>query len=197
MSTPQAAHDNLALMLKEAGLRALVNTDEGKRFLNAGWPHRIVTRSKRTISDAQKLAVFIADGFRCRYTGDLLLFSGYLTALSHLWPDTFPAHPHGKSDEAHEAYWTHFASVEHLDPISIGGQETEANWITTSMARNQVRSRYSLEALGWSVRPREPKQDWDGGVRIFLNLMDRYPELSTGTWGPYLSRWRKIAAAQI
>jgi hypothetical protein len=104
---------------------------------------------------------------------------------------------HGKSDEAHEAYWTHFASVEHLDPISIGGQETEANWITTSMARNQVRSRYSLEALGWSVRPREPKQDWDGGVRIFLNLMDRYPELSTGTWGPYLSRWRKIAAAQI
>ncbi len=125
-----SSHDDLARLLSEAGQKALVlNPDAGEELVRQCWPHQKGIRTRRSISERQKLLVFMADGFRCRYTGDLLFFSGYLWAISALWPDTFPAHPHGKSDEAHEAFWTHFASVEHLDPIATGGTETEDNWI--------------------------------------------------------------------
>lgn len=191
-----SSHNDLAKLLIEAGQSAIVRgAEEGEVLVREGWPHVRPTRTRRTISDHQKLRVFTADGFRCRYTGDLLLFSGYLWALSALWPETFPTHPHGKSDEAHEAYWTHFASVEHLDPISTGGSETADNWITTSMARNQVRSRYSLEALGWQVQARCSSSEWDGGLNAFVKLVDRYPELLKGRYGPYLNRWKKLVEA--
>ncbi|MTD93914.1 hypothetical protein GIW81_06140 [Hyphomicrobium sp. xq] len=191
-----STHDTLARLLLEAGQSVLLNGSEaGEDLVRRRWPHLKATRTRRTISDRQKLKIFKADGFRCRYTGDLLFFSGYLTALSALWPETFPAHPHGKSDEAHEAYWTHFASVEHLDPVSMGGAETEDNWITTSMARNQVRSRYSLEALGWKVLPRNPMADWEGGVRAFLEILDAYPSALAGVNGQYLKRWRAVVIA--
>ncbi len=137
--------------------------------------------------------MFKADGFRCRYTGDLLLLSAYLRALSVLWPETFPYHPNWKSDEAHEAYWTHTASLEHIDPVSIGGVEAEDNWITTSMARNQVRSRYSLEALGWKVQPRNPLPDWDGGLETFFDLLKAQPALREGAHSVYFKRWQKLA----
>jgi hypothetical protein len=186
-----SSHNDLARLLIEAGQTAVRQGPEvGERLIREGWPHLKPTRTKRTISERQKLLVFKADGFRCRYTGDLLFFSGYLTALSGIWPATFPAHPHGKSDEAHEAYWTHFASVEHLDPVSTGGMETADNWITTSMARNQVRSRYSLEALGWKVQPRDPLPDWDGGLQAFLKLLEAFPALLSQ--GSYLKRWHKL-----
>ena len=190
-----SSHDDLARLLSEAGQKALVlNPDAGEELVRQCWPHQKGIRTRRSISERQKLLMFMADGFRCRYTGDLLFFSGYLWAISALWPDTFPAHPHGKSDEAHEAFWTHFASVEHLDPIATGGTETEDNWITTSMARNQVRSRYSLEALGWKVQQRTPLREWDGGIATFLELFDRFPELRAT---PRLKRWHSLCQSCI
>ena len=137
-----------------------------------------------------KLKVWVADGFRCRYSGDLLFFPGYLTALSAVWPETFPAHPNWKADAAHDVYWTHSASLEHVDPVSIGGAENEENWITTSMARNQVRSRYPLQSLGWEIRPRAATPDWDGGIVQFRALLDQRPALLSGEiWGRYLTKW--------
>ena len=159
-----------------------------------GWPRSEAARTSRSINDHERLRVFRTDGFRCRYTGDLLVLPAYLRALSALWPEIVPYHPNWKSDETHEAYWTHTASLEHIDPVAVGGAGAEGNWITTSMARNQVRSRYSLEALGWQVQPRDPLSDWDGGVQALLKLLAAHTALLDGQHGAYLARWRSLVA---
>lgn len=189
-----SSHDNLARVLFDAGQNALKHgTEAGEVLVRQNWPHLKPKRTKRTISERQKLLVFIADGFRCRYTGDLLVLPAYLRALSVLWPEVVPYHPNWKSDKTHEAYWTHTASLEHIDAVAVGGAEAEGNWITTSMARNQVRSRYSLEALGWKVQPRCSTNEWDGGLKAFLELLDRYPELLNSRHGAYFKQWRRFA----
>lgn len=188
-----SSHNDLARLLTEAGGSAVLRgAEEGKRAILKGWPLSGTSPTSRSISDHQRLRVFKADGFRCRYTGDLLVLPAYLRALSALWPQAVPYHPNWKSDETHEAYWTHTASLEHIDPVAVGGAEAEGNWITTSMARNQVRSRYSLEALGWQVQPRQPLGGWDGGVGTFLAILEAFPSLLDGPHGTYLTRWQRL-----
>lgn len=192
------SHNGLARLLIEAGEEAVLRGfDEGKRAILEGWPYSEAIRTSRSVTDRQRLRVFRADGFRCRYTGDLLVLPAYLRALSCLWPEVVPYHPNWKSDETHEAYWTHTASLEHIDPVAIGGIEAEDNWITTSMARNQVRSRYSLEALGWQVQPRNPLADWDGGIRAFNALLKAYPALLDGPHRTYLERWQSLTNSEL
>jgi hypothetical protein len=190
-------HDDLAKALIRVGTSTVQDgRDAGETMLNAEWPHAVTLRTRRSVTPRQRLEVFKADGFRCRYSGDLLLFPAYLRALSALWPAAFPYHPNGKSDVTHPAYWSHTASLEHVAPVAIGGAESEDNWITTSNARNMVRSRYSLESLRWTVGPREPRADWDGGLQAFHNLLDAHPELfGDATHGQHLKRWKKIASA--
>ncbi|MBI1651175.1 hypothetical protein [Hyphomicrobium sulfonivorans] len=193
MGNKAAGHDTGARLLVSAGNAAALRTvDEGEQLLRQAWAHVGASRSARSTSDTEKLRVFRDDGFRCRYTGDLLLLPAYLRALSALWPETVPYHPNWKSEETHEAYWSHTASLEHINPISIGGAEAGGNWITTSMARNQLRSRFSLEALGWQVQPRSPLSDWDGGVGALLSLLKAHPNLLEGPHGTYLKKWRTL-----
>ncbi len=110
-----SSHNDLARLLIEAGHRAVQQDAEaGEGLVRDEWPRSEATPTGRSISDFERLRVFNADGFRCRYTGDLLLLPAYLRALSVLWPEAFPYHPNWKSDETHEAYWTHTASLEAL-----------------------------------------------------------------------------------
>lgn len=192
-------HDKIARLLSAAGSAVLADRlAEGERLIREKCPHSPRARTRRSASKKQKLSVWISDGFRCRYSGDLLLFPGYLTCLSLIWPQTFPAHPNGKAEHAHDAYWTHFASLEHVGPVCTGGTDTEDNWVTTSMARNQVRSRYPLEALGWGIRPREILPDWDGGLQQFRDLIATQANfLIDPRWGAYLRRWQTAVEAVL
>lgn len=187
-------HNDIARIIAAAGAElAAGRADEGEALIRDHVPHIARERTRRSASDRLKLKVWIADGFRCRYSGDILFFPGYLTCLSAVWPETFPAHPNWKADAAHDVYWTHSASLEHVDPVSVGGAEAEENWITTSMARNQVRSRYPLQSLGWEVRPRAATSDWDGGLAQFRVLLERYPKLLCDqSWGSNLKRWDSV-----
>ena len=85
-----------------------------------------------------------------------------------------------------------------MAPVATGGVDAEDNWITTSMARNQVRSRYRLEALGWKIRPREPLPDWDGGLALFMELVERRPDLlADPMWGKYLTSWHRVGTNEL
>lgn len=190
-------HDRVAWLLTQAGAELAAGHERaGEELISSQIPHAARVRTRRSANAGDKLNVWMADGFRCRYTGDLLVFPGYLTLLSAVWPETFPGHPNWKTDAAHDAYWTHSASLEHLDPVASGGAETDDNWITTSMARNQVRSRYPLQSLGWTVQARARRDDWDGGLGQFKRLIANRPELlSHAAWGRYLERWHRAVEA--
>lgn len=191
-----SSHNLLARALIDVGTTAVASgPDRGAALLGEVWPHAVTPRTGRTITARQRLKIFKADGFRCRYTGDILLFPGYLRALSALWPDAFPYHRNGKSEVTHIAYWSHLASLEHVEPLATGGAEADDNWITTSMARNMVRSRFSLAALGWTVQPRAPLPDWDGGLGEMLDLLQAYPHLlDDEKHGTALRQWQRWAA---
>jgi len=187
-------HDDLARGLCKVGdLTITQGRLNGEALLRASWPFAPSARTERKVSDREKLQVFKADRFRCRYTGDLLLLPAYLRVLSALYPDAFPYHQNWKAEETHPAYWSHTASLEHVEPVSVGGAEHLDNWVTTSMARNQVRSRFALESLGWAVRPRSTDSDWDGGMSAFIALSGTDGVLTNPHHGSYIARWRSLA----
>jgi hypothetical protein len=169
-------HEAIVDVLVAAG-RIAARGDQAAALLEikSGAPFAARTRTKRGLNDTQKFHVWKSDGFCCRYTGERLFLPIYLRALSELWPTDFPYQVHWKSDETHDAHWSHGASIEHVDPIAFGGAETVDNWITTSGARNQVRSRHSLDQLGWTISERPAPGQWDGGSQLFLDLLKRYP----------------------
>jgi len=69
------------------------------------------------------------------------------------------------------------ATLEHLDPLSLRrpdlfepGAETMENYLIISWKNNLARSNRSLEAMGWTVRPKpDDPSAWDGGMREFLD----------------------------
>ena len=188
-------HEQRAEVLIEAAkLAASGQLMEGEALLIARWPRRVGERAKRTIKDRDRLNAFLSDGFRCRYTQERLFFTPLFEAMSVLWDQTFPTHPNWKTEDTHDAYWSHTASLDHVEPIAVGGKEVEENWVTTSAARNMVRSRFPLESLDWTLQPRAEKGDWDGGVRVFLLLMAKHREkLETTEKRKYLMKWERIA----
>lgn len=187
-------HNDLARALRAAGDVIITHgRPDGETALRDAWPFAASQRAERKASDREKLRVFKADGFRCRYTGELLLLPAYLRVLSALYPDAFPYQANWKAEETHPAYWSHTASLEHVEPIAVGGGEHFDNWVTTSMARNQVRSRFPLESLGWAVRPRVRDSDWDGGMTAFITLSAADDVLANPLHGSYIARWRKLA----
>lgn len=192
------SHDERARALAKAARLALDGDPEaGESIIQTAWPHLAKPRLRRSATDEQKLQVWLADGFRCRYTGELLFLPQFLRAVGLLWPRTVPWQRNGKAQHTHEANWTHMASLEHVEPNSVGGAESEENWITTSMGRNQVRSRYPLEHLGWRILPREPLADWDGGCQAFVGLVERYPQILTDSGSNDLARWAELVRASL
>jgi hypothetical protein len=67
-------------------------------------------------------------------------------------------------------------TIDHKDPVTLGGRNVDDNLVTTSMARNNAKMNYSLQEPGWT--PHEPGsfEEWDGLLHWFL----RYPARETG-----------------
>jgi hypothetical protein len=121
MGTDLLSHDAVATALRSVGEAAAKNRQSGKEALLRAWSYTAESRVGRSVSDRDKLHIFNADGFWCRYTGELLLLPAFLRTLSALYPDACPYHRNWKSEETHPSYWSHNA---------IGGAEHRDNWVT-------------------------------------------------------------------
>jgi len=136
------------------------------------------------------MEVFIRDGFVDRYNGERLLFPGTLRLLSLVLPEVFPAHPNWKMSESHIMYWELFPTIDHIIPISRGGKDEISNWVTTSMLRNQAKSNWTLDELGWELCEPGRISDWDGMTSWFLNYTQQ--DLSANDHA-YIKQWARIA----
>jgi hypothetical protein len=123
------------------------------------------------------MRIFLRDGFIDRYSGARLVFPGLLRAISLLLPKEFPYHTHGKMSEAHLVHWELYPSVDHVVPLSRGGEDTEDNRVTTSMLKNMAKSSWTLEELGWDLWPPGNYAEWDGLVGLHMRLVEAKPEL--------------------
>jgi hypothetical protein len=136
-------------------------------------------------------ALFLRDGFVDRYSGGRLVFPGVLRLLSHLFPVQFPYHPNWKFGVCHSWYWDLYPTVDHVVPVALQGEDALANWVTTSMRRNVLKSNRGLEDLGWQlVSPGGPQ--WDGRIGWYAQYMRENPSLTRVS---HLKGWYRAAIA--
>lgn len=137
------------------------------------WVPKLV--AKRHCSKALALRVFERDGFIDRYFGSPLVFPGALLLLGHLIPSQFPAHPTWRVAESHEIYWELWPAVDHLIPLSRGGENDEKNLVSTSTLHNNAKGHWLLEELGWFLRPPGDVRIWDGLTSWFMRYIQSHP----------------------
>ncbi|NCC15336.1 MAG: HNH endonuclease [Clostridia bacterium] len=147
------------------------------------------TVNKRKYS-GQKMKIFIRDGFIDRYSGKKLVIPGILKVLSTYFPKDFPYQSHWKMSETHSAYWEFIPTIDHVSPIATGGRDDEANWVTTSMINNSIKSNWTLEQLGWVLYEPGDFRNWDGLTNLFICLVDKDRELLKD---PYVKNWYSLA----
>lgn len=122
--------------------RSLINNNkqEAIDWIEQEYPFKRIKKSRRTYSDEQMCEVFMRDGFIDRYSGDRLVNIGMLKTISVFFSEEFPYQSHWKMTETHPAFWELAPTLDHVDPIAMGGLDEPSNWVTTSMMHNMVKS---------------------------------------------------------
>ncbi len=166
---------------------------ESMDFANKNYPFISPPSEKRQYSKYQMSEVFRRDGFIDRYSGEKLLFPGLIKILTIEFPDIFKYQVNWKMSETHIVYWHLFPTIDHLIPIARGGQNSESNWITTSMMRNSAKSNFLLEEINWKLYDRGRLSEWDGLTNYFFKLVQKNPVYENDK---YIHDW-KIALLKV
>lgn len=168
--------------------------NRAREIISADYPFISFTNAGRNYSEHQKTKIFIRDGFIDRYSGDRLIFPGALRLLSILMPDEFPFHSNWKTSECHIAYWQLLPTIDHVIPVSRGGEDVEQNWVCTSQLRNGAKSNWLLEELGWSLHDPGNLDEWDGMIHWYISYLDTNPQY---LGNKYLYTWHRVARLEI
>ena len=162
--------------------------EEAQALLREHLPFAPIEKSKRQYSDKQKMTVFLRDGFVDRYSGERLVSPGVLRALSLMFPKEFPYQRNWKLDACHIAYWKLYPTIDHVMPVSRGGEDKADNWVTTSQMRNSMKAGWTLGELGWELRPIDI-HEWDGLSSWLVDYVSQRSELQDDA---FVMSWARL-----
>lgn len=145
--------------------------ERGSKIIKERYPFIPYKQESRKYSDAVKLRIFMRDGFIDRYSGDQLVFPGVLKIISNIYPNDFPYQTNWKMSECHMAWWHLYPTIDHMEPIAIGGQNHDKNLVSTSMMHNNIKSNFTLDELQWELHPPGNLDDWDGLLGWFMEYV--------------------------
>ena len=182
--------DKAGAILEVCALLSDGDRDGAAAIVRAKYPFRPIKKTPRRYTELESMQVFVRDGFVDRYDGTRLVFPGTLRLLSCVLPDEFPAYPNWKLSASHIAFWELFPTIDHVVPVARGGADAISNWICTSMLKNQAKSSWTIEELGWDLHDAGDISQWDGLTLWFLNYVASHETLLTND---YLKRWRRAA----
>ena len=77
--------------------------------------------------------------------------------------------------DTHIAYMELIPTIDHIFPVSRGGEDNEENWVTTSMKKNAIKSNWTLDELGWDLYPAGNIDKWDGLTKLFVSAVEKHP----------------------
>ncbi|MFW0793329.1 HNH endonuclease [Gordonia sp. CPCC 205515] len=160
--------------------------DSARGILRSDYPFAAQTTTARRYTARESLWVFYRDGFIDRYFGTRLVNPGVLRALSVIFPADFPTHSTAKMTETHSAHWELCPTIDHVIPMSRGGNDDDANQVTTSLLRGSAKAHWTLDDLGWSLVPPGDHREWDGLSEWFVEYVPMHPHLLTNN---YVARW--------
>ncbi|MCD8300379.1 MAG: HNH endonuclease [Clostridiales bacterium] len=167
----------IAALKKAAEYLSEGNVPRAEKVISEDYRFEAVEGHGRHYTAAQAMEQFFRDGFIDRYSGKRLVNPGMLRVLSEKMPKQFPYHPHWKMGECHVAYWEYQPTVDHIDPVARGGEDSPENWVTTSMMNNAAKGVFTLEQLGWTLKPRGDINEWDGLSGYFVAIVKEEPSL--------------------
>lgn len=165
-----------------------------KKIIETKYPFIPLNNEGRQYSDYQKTKIFLRDGFIDRYSGEKMVFPSVLRLLSYLMPDAFPFHKNWKMSECHLAYWQLLPTVDHIVPVSRGGENKESNLVCTSQLRNSAKSNWLLKELGWQLHKPGNVNEWDGLLTWFMAYVVENPKILEDS---YMRLWHKAAMRAI
>ena len=164
------------------------------RLIRSDYPFSPIEKSGRNYTPNSMTKIFVPDGFIDRYRGPRLVFPPALRILSHFLPADFPYHKNGKMTEGHIAYWEIFPTIDHIQPVTRGGADSEENWVCCSMLTNSIKSNWTLEQLQWKLLPPGKIQEWDGMMNWFVKQVNSDSSLLQN---PYLKTWFNASKIHI
>ena len=168
--------------------------DSAREIIIENYPFAPLNNAGRKYSEQQKTKIFIRDGFIDRYSGEKQIFPGVLRLLSTLLPTEFPFQKNWKISECHIAYWQLLPTIDHIIPVSRGGNDNEDNWVSTSQLRNSAKANWLLEELDWTLHPPGDFNEWDGMMNWYISYLDKHPEHLENA---YLSTWHRVAKLEM
>ena len=165
--------------------------DDAKKIITQDYPFKPLVKAKRQYTETQKTKVFRDDGFIDRYSGEKLVYPPVLRILSYIMPTEFPFQKNWKMSECHIAYWELIPTIDHKNPVSRGGKDEYANWVCTSQLRNNIKSNWTLEELGWKLHDPGDIKDWDGMMGWFMDYVSKNKHVLEDD--AYIAKWHKDA----
>ena len=187
-------NEKIKVIEKASKLLLNNNKEDALEIINNEYKFEYKKIEKRNYSDREKLKIFIRDGFIDRYTGDKLLNPGILKAFSIYFPKEFPYHRNWKMNETHIAYWELVPTIDHINPVAIGGKDEDDNIITTSQLNNSIKSNWTLEQLKWKIYDAGDIKEWDGLTKTFIELVENDITLLSDN---YIKKWYSISKSFI
>ena len=137
-----------------------------------------VGRSAQRMSSASReRAIYLRDGWRCRYCGVRVIDRAMRTKLHRLMPEV--ARWGARNADKHSALAALSASLDHVVPHSRGGSNEESNLVTACNACQFGRGQWTLEEVGF-LDPREfasVRDAWDGLTRLGQDMASENPEI--------------------
>ena len=149
------------------------NIDKAKSVIEDNYKHDFIEYATRSMSNYEKLKIFLNDGFIDRYSGKKLLYPNVLRILSFELDDIFPFQSNWKVSNCHIAYWDYFPTYDHIIPIARGGKDIPENIVTTSMKMNSAKSNFLAEEIGFTVYEKGNLDNWDGMISWYLKYIEK------------------------
>ena len=122
--------------------------------------------AQRMPSSSAERAVYVRDGWRCRYCGTRVIDRSMRARLHRCLPDA--ARWGARNADKHTALAALSASLDHIVPHRRGGTNDEPNLVTACNACQFGRGQWTLEEVGF-FDPRESPpvlDEWDGLTRL-------------------------------
>jgi hypothetical protein len=110
---------------------------------------------------------------KCGYCGEPVFFAPTLKLLEELSPGHGYFHPNGKNGEILPLFQWLWASVDHINPVTKGGENAESNYVTACWKCNLKFNNLSPEQgkpKPVAVNKAVTQVNWDGFSSVYPKL---------------------------
>ncbi len=123
------------------------------------------------VTKADSIAIFARDAWTCRYCNDAVFFSPALKVLDKINPGHGYYHAHGKTGSMLDVFQWKWASVDHVIPVSHGGQNILNNYVTACWKCNlTLNDKYADKNKTVLLNDINKNMGWDGFSGLYLQL---------------------------